>query len=185
MTTYSGTYAVPSTIPPTSITISTDLDYLIPALRLHLWDTNTPPTYTDGLLKYCLVAGLKVLMPRWNSRYIPTESTTKWTVARSTEDVFSQAAPPTIQGGDERPIVLSASIAFKSGKIYFSSGDIASWKDDEISYSNISGGKMMEGSLLRDIEELNSIVPDRRKRLGRTIKQSLLGFRGTANEFEG
>lgn len=185
MTTYSGTYAVPSTIPPTSITISTDLDYLIPALRLHLWDTNTPPTYANGLLKYCLVAGLKVLMPRWNSRYVPTESATAWTVSRSTEDVFSQAAPPVIQYGDERPIILAASVAFKSGKIYTSSWETISWKDDEVSYSNLAGGKMAQESLLRDIEDLKNMVPDRGKRLGRSMKQSLLGFRGPSHEFEG
>ena len=167
------------------ITIPTDLDYLVTALRLHLWDINIPSVYTDNMLKYCLIAGLKVLMPRWNSRYVPTESATAWTVSRSTEDIFSQEAPPTIQYGDERPIVLAASIAFKSGKIYTSSWETMSWKDDEVSFSNITGGKMAQESLLRDITDLKDMVPDRGKRLGRSTKQSLLGFKGPANEYEG
>ena len=43
-----------------TIDVSTDLDYLIPSLRLHLGDTDSSSyRYIDGWLKVALVDGLK------------------------------------------------------------------------------------------------------------------------------
>ena len=169
------------------ITGTTDLDGLIPSLRVHLWDIGTPPVYSDGFLKYALIAGLKTLMPRWNSRYIPSynAATDNWDVTRNPQEGFPLPPPPVVMYGDERLIVLAAAIMLKSGKVYTSSFDTVSWKDDEVSYSNATGGKMSEASLLRDVDELNGYLPLRGKRLAQAKKQSLLGFRSPGNDFEG
>ncbi len=167
------------------ITVPTDLDQLIPDLRLHIWDYEVPYTFSDDMLKFCLVAGLKMLMPRWSYRYIPIDNTTSWSVARSTEEDFPLPSPPVIMYHDERPIILAAAIMLKSGKIYTASWDTVSWRDDEVSYSNITGGKMAEGSLLRDMDELDRLIPARGKRLAQAKKQSLLGFSSATNEMEG
>ncbi len=167
------------------ITIATDVDFLIPDLRLHIWDYTEPYAFSDDMLKFCLIAGLKMLMPRWSYRYIPTESATSWSVTRSAEEDFPLDYPPVIMYHDERPIVLAAAIMLKSGKIYTASWDTVSWRDDEVSYSNITGGKMAEGSLLRDMDELDRLIPARGKRLAQAKKQSLLGFSSATNEFEG
>jgi len=166
---------------------TSDLDYLLPALRMHIWDISEPSTYSDGTLRRALVTGLKLLMSRWNSRYIPTynSSSLNWDVARNAADVFKHAAPPTIMYMDERPIVLAAAIALNSGYVYHAAAGTVSWRDEEISFSNIAGSKLQEASLLRDIDELNKLVPDRRKRLATTKRQELPGFRGNINQFEG
>ena len=169
------------------ITATSGADYLIPTLRMHLWDINEPPTYSSGFLRMGLLSGIKLLMPRWNARYIPSYITTtdNWDINRSTSDVFVQASPPTIMYGDERPIILAAAIAIKSGYVFSSSAGTISWKDDEVSYSNITGGKLVEGDLARDMDELNKLVPERRQRLGRAQRQSLYGYKRPLNEIEG
>jgi hypothetical protein len=169
------------------LTETSDLDYLLPELRLHLWDINEPHTYTDSFLRRTLLVGVKLLMPRWNSRYIPSYNsvTVHWDISRNSQDVFIHAAPPTIQYGDERPIILAASIALKSGLIYMAGTNAVSWRDDEVSFSNLTGAQLQEASLLREIDELNKLVPERRQRLARAIKGELIGFRNPPNTWEG
>ena len=169
------------------ITATSSADYLIPTLRMHLWDINEPPTYSSGFLRMGILNGIKLLMPRWNARYVPSYVTTtdNWDIVRSTTDVFAQTDPPRIMYGDERPIILAAAIAIKSGYVFSSSAGTESWKDEEVSYSNITGGKLVEGDLMRDIDELNKIVPERRQRLAQAKKQSLYGYKFPTNEIEG
>ena len=165
---------------------TTDLDYLIDYLRIHLGDTGSTFTYSNDTLKLVLLAGLKMLMPRWNSRYVPTYNSTteNWDVARSTTDVFTHISPPIIQYGDERPILLAAAIALKSGLIYTVGSNAVSWRDDEVSFSNMTGAKIQEASLLRDWEELNKLVPERRQRLARAKKGELLGYKFPPHIYE-
>jgi len=168
------------------LTSTSDLDYLIDYLRIHLGDTSSTFTYSNDTLKLVLLAGLKMLMPRWNSRYVPTynASTENWDVARSATDIFTHASPPIIMYGDERPILLAAAIALKSGLIYTVGSNAVSWRDDEVSFSNMTGAKMQEASLLRDWEELGRLVPERRQRLARSKKGELLGYKFPPNRWE-
>ncbi len=166
---------------------TTDVDYLIPALRLHLWDISESPTYSNDTLKRALLIGLKSLMPRWNSRYIPSynSTTNNWDVSRNPNDKFKHASPPVIMYMDERPIVLAAAVAFNSGLIYQVAGNAVSWRDEEVSFSNITGAKLTEASVIRDIDELGKLVPDRRKRLAVPTKGELIGFQYPPNSYEG
>lgn len=167
------------------ITVASDLDYLMDGLRVHLWDLNTPPTYSDGFLRFALLAGLKLLMPRWNSRYVPRYENDYWYVDRNPNDEFEFPPPPSIQYGDERPIILAAAISIKTGLLFTIGGNAVSWRDEEISFSNLTGAELQKESVIRDWEELNKLVPERRQRLARPRKQSLLGFRSPSNSFEG
>jgi hypothetical protein len=169
------------------LTSTTDLDYLLPALRVHMWDTTEPYTYSDDMLKRALLIGIKSLMPRWNSRYIPSydAGADNWDVSRSTTDRFKHAAPPVIMYMDERPIVLAAAVAINGGLIYQVASNAVSWKDEEVSFSNITGAKLTEASVIRDIEELSRQVPDRRKRLAVPTKGELVGFTYPPNVYEG
>ena len=169
------------------ITATSSADYLIPTLRMHLWDLDEPPTYSSGFLRLGILNGIKLLMPRWNYRYAPSyvASTNNWDIVRSTADTFAQTDPPRIMYGDERPIILAAAIAIKSGFVFSSSVGTVAWRDEEVSYSNITGGKLVEGDLMRDIYELNKLVPERRQRLAQAKKQSLYGYRWPTNEAEG
>ena len=169
------------------LTSTTDLDYLLPALRMHMWDTTEPYTYSDDMLKRALLIGVKSLMARWNSRYIPSYNagTDNWDVSRNPDDSFRHTSPPVIMYMDERPIVLAAAVAINSGLIYQVAGNAVSWKDEEVSYSNITGAKLTEASVMRDIDELSKLVPDRRKRLATPTKGELIGFRYNPNVYEG
>jgi hypothetical protein len=98
-----------------------------------MWDTTEPYTYSDDMLKRALLIGIKSLMPRWNSRYIPSydAGADNWDVSRSTTDRFKHAAPPVIMYMDERPIVLAAAVAINGGLIYQVASNAVSWKDEK------------------------------------------------------
>ncbi len=165
------------------ITTPTNLDYLITPLRLHLNDNSSPYTYSDDELRTRLVYAVKALMPRWNYRYLINDSTNN--VYRNPHCVFLFSSPPIIQHGDERPIILQAAIDIKVAVVYTNSQTAGTWKDEEISYSNVEGIRVMKESLNRDIEELNALLPVGRKRLAQPVKQSLPGFMNPPNVYEG
>jgi len=169
------------------ITSTTDLDYLIPALRVHFGDITEPYTYADNMLKRALLLGFKIVQPRWNFRYLLAYNATtdNWDVTRNPQTTFVQASPPVIMYSDERPIILGASIALRGGLIWTTGSDAVSWKDEEVSFSNISGSKMREASFLRDWDELHQLLPERRTRLAPTTRQELPGFKWPPNVFEG
>lgn len=162
-----------------AIDIPTDLDYLIPDLRLHLGDTVEPYTYAESVLRHALVNACKTLMKKWRNRYIIDSS---YVVSRNTTVVFEISSPPVIQYSDERAFILQASIIIKSGNLTNSANNYGSWKDDEISYSNIAAASTARGSLETDMMELDEWL---RRRLFGTSKQSLGGFRLPMNQYEG
>jgi hypothetical protein len=163
------------------ITSATDLDYLIPALRMHLGDTDET-VYSDGMLRRALVEGFKLVQPRWNFRYLIDSD---YTVTRNPNTTFVQPSPPVIMYADERPIVLGAAIILRGGLIWTAGSDAVSWKDEEVSFSNVTGSKMREASYLRDWEELNQLLPERGNRLASTTRQELPGFKYPPNFYEG
>lgn len=169
------------------LTSSSDLDYLITPLRLHIWDISEPYTYSDDTLRLALLNGFKALMPRWNFRYLLNynEATDNWDITRNPTITFVQAPPPVIMYSDERPLMLGGSVSLKSGLMYTSTFSTVSWKDEEVSFANQQGAKMQEGSLIRDWEELNSYLPERGKRLASPTKGELPGFRNPPNMYEG
>lgn len=171
-----------------------DLDYLLGSLRVHLGDVTSPFTHSDGYLRKALVDGFKALGKRWQRRYTIVASGYMlasgmdygyYLVSRTTNYVFPETEPPVIQLEDERPIVLSAAIAIKRGQLQVMSPNLGSWKDDEISQSNIESGKALQLSLALDVEELESLLPSRAKKLARASKQSLPGFDFAHNYMEG
>jgi hypothetical protein len=170
------------------LTDSTDLDYLIPSLRMHLGDTaDGNYTYSDNFLSRALIIGFKLVQPRWNFRYLLSydTATTHWSVTRNPNTTFVQPSPPVIMYADERPIVLAAAVSLRGGLIWTSGSQAVSWKDEEVSFSNISGAKLKEAAFIRDWEELHQLLPERRNRLAATTRQELPGFRNPPNIYEG
>lgn len=158
-----------------AITDPTNIDYLIDDLRLHLGDTDTPYRYLDEWLRTSLVASVKALSVRWNYKYLVDSS---YVVSRNTQDhYFPYDEPPLILVGDERPIILQASIIIKGGSLEDSAWESGSWRDAEIYVSNIESGRLRSSSLKNDIEELDDLLKPAQKRLGRTTKGSLPGFK--------
>lgn len=157
---------------------SSNLDYLIDDLRLHLYDIDSSSyRYEDDWLRTALVAAVKSLMPWWNEKYVIN---TNNDVARNTSSHgwassdYEYDSPPVIMVGDERPIILMASIIIKGGTLENNAWDYGSWKDDEISYSNIEGGKQKNQSLMRDWNELTDYLTPPTKKLAQTFKRDLI-----------
>jgi len=119
-----------------AISSATSLDYLIPDLRMHLGDYTEPYTNSTEYLRHALVMACKTLMKKWHNRYIIDSD---YNVKRNAGVTFAIAEPPVIQYADERAFILQASISVKSATLHDTAWDIGSWRDDEVSYSNIAG----------------------------------------------
>lgn len=154
---------------------SSNLDYLTDALRLQLYDIDSESyRYEDSWLLTALVAAVKALMPWWNDKYVIDSNND---VARNSSwdsTKYKFDSPPIIQVGDERPIILMASIIIKGGTLENNAWDYGSWRDDEIQYSNIAGGKLKDTSLQRDWDELTGYLSPPTKKLAQTYKRDLI-----------
>lgn len=164
--------------------LTTNLYNYIERLRLHLGDSDsTNYRYMDEWLRVSLISAVELLMPRWNYKYLLIEDE---------DDVYRNPAassfifpePPVIERGDVWPIVIQASIIIKEGSLENMSWNFASWRDAEISYSNLEGSRSKDRSLQRDIEMLDSMLPWRTKRLAQPKKGHLPGFLGNPYEHD-
>lgn len=138
---------------------ASNLEELILILRFQIGDTDATPTYSDETLHIILRNAVSALMRRWSDRYFVD---VEGVIHRNTSETFEWSSPPVIQHKDRRAIVLQASIVIKGGKKFSESGNVASWKDEEISYSNIEGAKQRSSTLTDDIAELESLLPSKR-----------------------
>jgi hypothetical protein len=156
------------------IEVTTDLDYLIPELRVRLGDTDsTAYRYLDSWLRVSLVSALKALQRWWRIRYTIDEA--DYTVSRYPLSTFSVDAPPVIQQMDENPILIMATILTKSGVLQNSAWTVGSWRDAEIAVSNIEGARVRDSSLARDWNELLWYLQPPTKRLMIGTRDSIPG----------
>jgi len=162
-----------------ALDVTTELDYLISDLRFYLGDVTVPYRYADTHLRHGLVMACKALMKKWRNRYSISAS---YVASRSPTADFYELAPPIIERADETAFILQASIIIKTAEVQDTSWDIASWRDDEIAYSNIAGGGALKQSLNNDIAALEEFL---RRRLFGSARQSLPGFRLPLNIREG
>lgn len=161
---------------------TTSLTYLIPDLRLHLGDiTLGEYRYLDEWLEVALIGAVQALMPWWKFRYLINGSDE---VYRNSQVSFKLSEPPVIQVYDERPIILMSGIIIKSGTLENSAWSLGSWKDREISFSNIEGGRTRRANLQRDWDELTSMLTPPKSRLAGARKQSLPGYHNDPLEHE-
>jgi len=143
---------------------TSNLEELISPLRFQIGDTDATPTYSDETLHNILRNAVSALMRRWSDRYFVD---VEGVVHRNTNETFEWSSPPVIQYKDIRAIVLQASIVIKSGKKFSESGNVANWRDEEISYSNIEGARQRSSTLNDDIAELENLLPS--KKLARPL----------------
>lgn len=158
------------------------LDYLIPRLRLHMGDIDSSSyRYLDEWLLLALVSSVESLQRWWNFRYLTDDNDQ---VYRNTNLVFPIAEPPVIQASDVRPIILMSAIILKDGALQSMSWNTGSWRDAEISYSNIEGGKQRDSSLKKDWEELKSLLTPPTKKLTQSNKMHLPGYNYGLYEYD-
>jgi hypothetical protein len=156
------------------ITSTTDLDYLIPSLRWKLGDIDsTNYRYLDEWLRVALVSALKILQRWWGVRYLIDETT--YVVSRYDESDFQLEAPPVIQQLDEEVIVIMATILTREGTLENSAWSAGSWRDAEVSVSNIEGSRIREAGIQRLWNELLSYLTPPTKRLMGIYRTSIPG----------
>jgi hypothetical protein len=158
-----------------------DPGYLIPFVRLYLGDVDpTAYRYTQPWLDVAIEASIN---SSWFSNKYTMDSS--GLVSRNPNEWFSQNEPPVIMAEDERPIVLLAAAIVLQGSLENSAWNLASWKDNEISYSNLEMGRSRNASLQRIWDELLYLMLPPTKRLAGTQKASLPGFLNNDYEREG
>jgi hypothetical protein len=156
--------------------MSVTIDYLIPFLRMRLGDINPDSyRYADEWLLNALIFGVKLSARYWNNRYMINEN---GVVTRGPNTTFltDEASYGTIEDRDEPVIVLLSTIVLLEGSLENSAYSITSWKDAEISFSNLESGRIRDSNLNRLYTELNMLVTAPTKKLARTIKGSLPGY---------
>lgn len=160
------------------IPIPTGLDYLIPELRVRIGDTDET-RYLDEWLRVSLVTALKALQRWWRIRYTIDETT--YVVSRYSGSTFTIDEPPVIQQQDEVPIIIMAAILVKDGSLESSSWTLGSWRDAEVSVSNIESGRVKDSSLVRLWRELEYYILPPTKGLFGVVRTDIPG----AEEYNG
>jgi hypothetical protein len=160
--------------------MSTSLQYLVPYLRLRLGDTNPEAyRYDHQWLVTSLIFGTKLSARYWRNKYLVTDA---GIVTRNPDVLFEiDESLGTIEDKDEPVLVLLALIVILEGSLENTAWNIASWKDAEISFSNLEGGRIRDANIKRLHDELNSLVTSPTRRLARTIKGSLPGYNPTGS----
>lgn len=160
----------------------TNLDYLIPRLRMAIGDI-AGDKYSDVLLRTALTYGVNSLESRWYSRYqifwdyivapdqpddkpgyiwahtthgdayIP-EGLAEGSAFRNPFIAFTQKSPPTIQSDDEEIILLSAQLILLKAQIRSSADSFVSWSTEDIRYNN----SYAEKSLSSQLDQLNADI---------------------------
>jgi hypothetical protein len=156
------------------------VEYLIPTLRLKIGDINSATyRYMDEWLVVALIASVRSLERYWGSKYIITEG---GAITRNTgyTNFEFEESEGVIQRKDEHIIVTKAALIILEGSLENSAWAIGSWKDAEISVSNIEAGKLRTETLRNLRTELDSLIKSPMKRLTKgsraTILEEVTGF---------
>lgn len=156
------------------MTSSVTIDYLIPLLRLKIGDIDeTSYRYLDEWLYIALIASIKSLQRYWGSKYLVTDEgvvtrNPLYTAFEFTEDYG------VIQPKDEAIIITKTALTVLEGSLEGSAWSIGSWKDAEISYSNIEAGRLRTETLKNLKAELDSVIKSPMKRLTKGSRQTIL-----------
>jgi hypothetical protein len=151
-----------------------DVTFLIPDLRVQLGDLTEPYRFSDDTIETALFTAIKILGRRWRYRYLIDEDDT---VTRNSSINF-ETTSPTIEFADQGIIVLQAAIILKSSSAWESTWDIGSWRDDEVSYSNIQAAKSRDASIAQAELLLEKAL---KSRLHPGIVNSMPGFHEPLN----
>lgn len=144
--------------------MTTNLDYLLPQLRMELGDLNPLSyRYTDEWLRVALETSIKALQRWWNNRYLIDPVTDE--VIRNPDFTYTLADPPILETSDEIPITLMAAFLIRDGSLESNSWNVGTWRDAEYYVSNVEGGRLRDASLQRTWDRLLMYLTPPTKRL--------------------
>lgn len=167
----------------TPLDISTVIDSLIPYIRVRLGDISSPYRYEDSWISSAVRAAV-VLLERYNyNKYIISTSTND--IIRNpyfTSWYYSESEVGVLEPQDVSIFVTASTLIISQGDLESNAWNVGSWKDFEISYSNISAGKHKNDNISRLWDELHNLITPPTKRLATPRKGSLPGYLG--NKYE-
>jgi len=150
------------------------IDYLIPMLRLKIGDLDsTTYKYLDEWLLNAFIAAIRGLERYWDSKYFITDG---GIVTRNTNYNYFEfeETEGTIQSKDEDIIVIKAALIILEGGLENAAWNIGSWRDAEISYSNLEYGRLRTENIRRMREELSNLIKVPMKRLTTSQRMTIL-----------
>lgn len=165
-----------------TIETATNLDNLIQFVRLRIGDINSSSyRYLDSWIRTALVSAVDLLSKWWNQKYLLDTSFNIYRNPYSSfafpEDIFGVVEP-----GDKNAIILTACILLLEGSLENSAWDFYSWRDAEISFSNLEQARTRNDILNKLWEELYNILKPPSKRLAHSRKGNLSGYLGNLYE---
>jgi hypothetical protein len=144
--------------------MANNLDYLIPQLRMEMWDVDsTAYRYTDEWLRVALLSSVKALQRWWLDRY-QVDYTTQ-DVYRNPSASFDTAEPPVIAYADEEPVILMAAFLIRVGVLESNSWAVSTWRDAEYYVSNVESGRLKESAVKATWDRLLAYLKPPSKRL--------------------
>lgn len=158
------------------ISTATNLDYLIGYVRVRIGDVDpTRYKYTDEWIRTSLVAAVNTLGLWWNFKYLLD---TDYNIYRNPNGyfIFPEDTFGIIEPADEQTICMMAHYIMLEGSLENSAWDYASWKDYEISFSNLESARTRTANLNRLWNQIMLTIKPPQKRLARPIKGSLPGY---------
>jgi len=155
---------------------------LITPVRTKVGDRSSPYRCADEWIESAIqVAHLQLQRYIYNKYLLDATPD----IVRNTEYspwYYTEAEVGVIEPQDESLYITMTAIVLVQGDLEANAWNIGSWKDFEISYSNIAAGKHVDANLNRLWGELEALITPPTKRLVTPRKQSLPGFKD--NKFE-
>ncbi len=150
-----------------------NIDYLIDQVRLEVGDLDPSKyRYLDEWITLSLIVAVRTLSRRWESKYKITNDGEIRRNVNTTTFEFTEAEEGVVQQKDERLIVVQAALIMLEGSLESSAWNIGSWRDAELSVSNIESGKLRSDHISSLHHELDSILKPAGKRLMKSKKNS-------------
>jgi hypothetical protein len=151
-----------------------DIEYLIPYLRLKIGDINASAyRYLDEWLKIALTMAVGNLYRYWGSKYLITDAGIVTRNSAYGQFEFDETSG-VIQKKDENIIVIMAALITLEGSLENSAWSTGSWRDAEISYSNIQSGNLRGDTIKNLKDELDSLIKSPSKRLTKGGRATIL-----------
>lgn len=170
---------------------TTNIDYLIPDVRLRLGDLDKT-SFTDIVVRTALIMGVKFLQSKWHRRYLVYTSTmliipqpsdvpagyvyvnlpeganyipsglNSYDVFRNPFVTFTDTSSSVIVQEDEYPVTIAGLLFLRESILSGTQQTFVNWTDGEYSYSNVASSKVMADLSKSALDELNAFFKSKR-----------------------
>lgn len=153
----------------------TNLDFLIQFVRLRVGDVDSSSyRYIDDWIRTALVAAVDKLTKWWQHKYLLDNNYNVYRNPEYLNFIYDETNFGIIEPGDKDAIILMATIILLEGSLENSAWNFHSWRDAEISYSNLEQSRTRNEILRKLWDELYDILKPPKKRLARSRRGKIL-----------